>query len=42
MVHSATKYLGGHGTTIGGVLVESGRFDWGNGNFPDMVAPSKG
>src|SRR5215470_495363 len=42
VVHSATKYLGGHGTTIGGLLVESGRFDWGNGNFPDMVAPSKG
>jgi O-acetylhomoserine (thiol)-lyase len=42
VVHSATKYLGGHGTTIGGVLVESGRFDWGNGKFPDMVAPSKG
>jgi O-acetylhomoserine (thiol)-lyase len=42
VVHSATKYLGGHGTTIGGVLVEGGRFDWGNGKFPDMVAPSKG
>ncbi|HUL66426.1 MAG TPA: O-acetylhomoserine aminocarboxypropyltransferase/cysteine synthase family protein [Burkholderiaceae bacterium] len=42
VVHSATKYLGGHGTTIGGVLVESGHFDWGNGKFPDMVAPSKG
>jgi len=42
VVHSATKYLGGHGTTIGGALVESGRFDWGNGKFPDMVAPSKG
>jgi len=42
VVHSATKYLGGHGTTIGGVLVESGRFNWANGNFPDMVAPSKG
>jgi O-acetylhomoserine (thiol)-lyase len=42
VVHSATKYLGGHGTTIGGVLVESGRFDWGNGKFPDMVLPSKG
>ena len=41
VVHSATKYLGGHGTTIGGVLVESGRFNWGNGKFPDMVAPSK-
>jgi O-acetylhomoserine (thiol)-lyase len=42
VVHSATKYMGGHGTTIGGVLVERGRFDWGNGNFPDMVLPSKG
>ncbi len=42
VVHSATKYMGGHGTTIAGVLVESGRFDWGNGKFPDMVAPSKG
>src|SRR5262249_38323867 len=41
VVHSATKYLGGHGTTIGGVLVESGKFDWGNGKFPDMVLPSK-
>jgi O-acetylhomoserine (thiol)-lyase len=42
VVHSATKYMGGHGTTIGGVLVERGRFDWGNGKFPDMVLPSKG
>jgi O-acetylhomoserine (thiol)-lyase len=42
VVHSATKYLGGHGTTIGGVLVERGRFDWSNGKFPDMVLPSKG
>ena len=42
VVHSATKYLGGHGTTLGGVLAESGRFDWGNGKFPDMVLPSKG
>lgn len=41
VVHSATKYMGGHGTTLGGVLVESGKFDWGNGKFPDMVAPSK-
>ena len=41
VVHSATKYLGGHGTTLGGVLVESGRFDWNNGNFPDMVQPSR-
>lgn len=42
VVHSATKYLGGHGTTLGGVIVESGRFDWGNGLFPDMVDPSVG
>ena len=42
VVHSATKYIGGHGTTLGGVIVESGKFDWGNGKFPDMVAPSKG
>ena len=42
VVHSATKYLGGHGTTMGGVLVESGRFDWGNGRFPQMTAPSRG
>lgn len=41
VVHSATKYIGGHGTTLGGVIVESGRFDWGNGKFPDMVLPSK-
>jgi len=42
IVHSATKYIGGHGTTIGGVIVESGRFPWDNGNFPGMVEPSKG
>jgi O-acetylhomoserine (thiol)-lyase len=39
VVHSATKFLGGHGTSIGGVIVESGGFDWGNGNFPTMTAP---
>ena len=42
VVHSATKYLGGHGTTMGGVVVESGRFPWDNGKFPDMVLPSEG
>lgn len=42
VVHSATKYIGGHGTTMGGVLVESGRFPWDNGNFPEMVEPSRG
>ncbi|MGP9538446.1 O-acetylhomoserine aminocarboxypropyltransferase/cysteine synthase family protein [Brachybacterium sp. AOP43-C2-M15] len=39
VLHSATKFLGGHGTTLGGVVVESGRFDWGNGNFPSMTEP---
>src|SRR5438552_4090088 len=42
VIHSATKYLGGHGTTMGGVIVESGRFDWGNGKFPQMTSPSRG
>lgn len=39
VVHSATKFLGGHGTSLGGVVVESGRFDWGNGRFPVMTEP---
>ena len=39
VVHSATKFLGGHGTSIGGVVVESGRFDWANGKFPLMTEP---
>lgn len=42
VVHSATKFIGGHGTSIGGVVVESGRFPWDNGNFPGMVEPSSG
>jgi O-acetylhomoserine (thiol)-lyase len=42
VVHSATKYLAGHGTTLGGVMVESGRFPWGNGKFPGMTEPSRG
>ena len=42
VVHSATKYIGGHGTTMGGVVVESGRFPWGNGKFPGMTTPSRG
>ncbi|MGB1880169.1 MAG: O-acetylhomoserine aminocarboxypropyltransferase/cysteine synthase family protein [Gammaproteobacteria bacterium] len=42
VVHSATKFLGGHGTTIGGVIVESGRFPWDNGKFPGMTEPSAG
>jgi O-acetylhomoserine (thiol)-lyase len=39
VVHSATKFLGGHGSTLGGVVVESGRFDWGRGKFPQMTEP---
>ena len=39
VVHSATKFIGGHGTSIGGVVVESGRFDWANGRFPLMTEP---
>ena len=42
VVHSATKYLAGHGTTLGGVIVESGRFPWDNGKFPGMTEPSAG
>jgi len=42
VVHSATKYIGGHGTTMGGVIVESGKFPWGNGKFPGMTTPSTG
>jgi O-acetylhomoserine (thiol)-lyase len=42
VVHSATKFLGGHGTTLGGVVVESGRFDWGSGRFPQMTEPVAG
>ena len=45
VVHSATKYLGGHGTTMAGVLVESGKFNWDSelsrGKFPEMMEPSK-
>jgi O-acetylhomoserine (thiol)-lyase len=39
VLHSATKFLGGHGTSIGGVIVDSGRFAWDNGNFPVMTEP---
>jgi len=42
VVHSATKYLAGHGTTLGGVMVESGKFPWDNGKFPGMTDPSPG
>jgi O-acetylhomoserine (thiol)-lyase len=46
VIHSATKYIGGHGTTMGGVIVESGRFPWGDARvrarFPGMHEPSRG
>jgi len=42
VVHSLTKYLGGHGTTMGGIVVESGKFPWDNGKFPQMTEPSRG
>lgn len=39
VVHSATKIIGGHGTSIGGVIVDSGKFDWNNGKFPELTEP---
>ena len=39
VVHSATKFTGGHGTTIGGAIVDSGKFDWTSGRFPDFTEP---
>jgi len=42
VVHSATKFICGHGTSMGGVVVESGKFPWDNGRHPDMVLPSAG
>jgi O-acetylhomoserine (thiol)-lyase len=42
VLHSATKFIGGHGTSIGGVIVDSGRFPWDSGAFPQLLEPSKG
>lgn len=42
VLHSATKFIGGHGTSIGGVIVDSGRFPWEKGPFPQLVEPSPG
>ncbi|QYM78651.1 PLP-dependent transferase [Horticoccus luteus] len=39
VIHSATKYIGGHGTSIGGIVVDGGNFDWGNGRFPGFTEP---
>jgi O-acetylhomoserine (thiol)-lyase len=41
VVHSATKFIGGHGTSIGGIVVDSGKFDWNNGKFPDLTEPTE-
>jgi len=42
VVESATKWIGGHGTSIGGVIVDGGNFNWGNGRFPSFTEPSEG
>jgi O-acetylhomoserine (thiol)-lyase len=39
VVHSATKFIGGHGTSIGGLIVDAGKFDWSNGKFPELIEP---
>ena len=42
VTHSATKWIGGHGTSLGGVIVDGGNFDWGNGKYPMLSEPSEG
>ncbi len=42
VVESATKWIGGHGTTIGGVIVDGGNYNWGNGKYPQFTEPSEG
>ena len=42
VVHSATKYIGGHGTAVGGVIVDAGTFPWNNGKFPEFTEPNPG
>jgi O-acetylhomoserine (thiol)-lyase len=41
VVHSLTKFMGGHGNSIGGIIVDAGKFDWGNGKFPQLSEPSR-
>lgn len=41
VIHSATKFIGGHGTSIGGIIVDSGKFNWDNGKFPGLVEPDE-
>jgi len=40
VVHSATKYIGGHGTSLGGIIIDGGRFNWANGKFPEFTSPN--
>ncbi|MEZ4402456.1 MAG: O-acetylhomoserine aminocarboxypropyltransferase/cysteine synthase [Kofleriaceae bacterium] len=42
VIHSATKFIGGHGTAIGGAIVDGGNFDWANGKFPEFTEPNPG
>ncbi|WP_165747742.1 O-acetylhomoserine aminocarboxypropyltransferase/cysteine synthase family protein [Cellulophaga sp. Z1A5H] len=42
VIHSLTKYIGGHGTSLGGAIVDAGTFDWTNGKFPEFTEPSAG
>ena len=42
VIHSLTKYIGGQGNSLGGVIIDAGNFDWANGNFPEFTEPSAG
>jgi len=42
VIHSLTKYIGGHGNSLGGAVIDAGTFDWSNGTFPEFIEPSKG
>lgn len=42
VIHSLTKYISGNGTSLGGVIIDAGNFDWGNGKYPEFTEPSKG
>lgn len=42
VIHSLTKYIGGNGTSLGGAIIDAGKFDWANGNFPEFTQPSAG